>query len=166
MKHWAFSFPSKWTYMGAEAVCKLLICWVALNLWKMCSSCLSVSEQSCAQRHLSQTAGGVAVHGQLFLYLSPWWPVRNGWADGESILNALLSLFVLKSTLLSYRSSPGWFSCCNKYWCWRKGNRQKWPTGGWWSTRNTDTLVLCFKGIIHRDLVSHSQNLNLESFLS
>lgn len=56
---------------------------------------LSVSEQRHTQRHLSQAAGGV-VHGQLFLYLSPWWPVRNRRADGESILNALLSLFVLK----------------------------------------------------------------------
>jgi hypothetical protein len=53
------------------------------------------SEQRDVQRHLSQAAGGV-VHGQLFLYLSPQWPVGNIWADGESILNALLSLFVLK----------------------------------------------------------------------
>lgn len=56
---------------------------------------LPVSGQRHVQRHLSQAAGGV-VHGQLFLYLSPRWPVGNIWADGESILNALLSLSVLK----------------------------------------------------------------------
>lgn len=92
------------------------VCWACLKaldllccteLVKKCAhvTLLSISEQRHAQRHLSQTAGGV-VHGQLFLYLSPWWPVRNRWADRESILNALLSLFVLKWKALL--SPPCW----------------------------------------------------------